>query len=71
MTTLDVDYNDAPCVDLLGDVAVLGNYRGGIIKVWNIKSGSCNTLDSGYDGTWALKLYDSFLLSGHDGGAIQ
>ena len=74
VNTLETDYTNALCVDLLGDVAVAGYFCfRSIIMVWNIKSGECKTLDhrgTWHRNAWALKLCDSFLLSGHHGGVL-
>ena len=69
VTNLEAD-NSIMCVDLLGDVAVSGYWEEVVIDVWNIKSGRCKSLDPGYSTTRALKLYDSFLLSGHSDGRL-
>jgi len=59
------------CLDLLGDIAVSGSNEG-IIRVWNIKTGKyCKRLEcSEYGAVDALKLFQNFLLSGHDDGQL-
>lgn len=59
------------CLDLLGEAAVSGSNEG-IIRVWNIKTSKyCKRLDcSEYGAVNALKLFQGFLLSGHDDGQL-